>query len=526
MEQRPSGRGNGDRVTPDLFATPATVQALGEARAAAILIGGYDGSGNYGDIALADAALELVERLGPGLLAVPLLARTRLDDHRALTGGAAQAAPAIFYDPDGALEDDLIPVPAPANLAFGACYLYGGGYLNSAWGEGKLAMLRTGEALLEAGGIDDGDICRVASGLQVERGWITELGENDAATLRSFKCFGVRDEESAAALEALDSDAPIARTADDAVGLLRRVPPAASTPGPGDALRVNLHFAEHEWVSEKAPAVLDFYAGFVAELNRLVDRPLIAQPLIAYLDRHVDERTAVRRLGDACARLGVEVAEPLLLRPATLTEWEARLREGSVTLSCSYHVALTSLMLRVPAVLLRDSAYYAQKASGLAADFDLPAAFTPVAGDDPAATAGEVAAALPGGDGATALRERLAAGAERLRERRATAEIDLLGHLAGAALTSFGERTEELSARLRTVAAEPAELQVRLAELRNELEELQRRAAESPLDAELRAQEAEARAEEAHRALAAALDSRSWRMAAPLRRAGSLLRRR
>ncbi len=42
-----------------LFASPSTVRAIVEARTAAILIGSYDGSGNYGDIAQLDAALEL-----------------------------------------------------------------------------------------------------------------------------------------------------------------------------------------------------------------------------------------------------------------------------------------------------------------------------------------------------------------------------------------------------------------------------------------------------------------------------------
>jgi Polysaccharide pyruvyl transferase len=509
-------------VRPTLFATPATAQALAETRAAVILVGGYDGSGNYGDITLLEAALELVERLGPGLVVLPLLERSFLADHRALAAEGKWASRAIFFDPGGELEDDLLPLAAPPELSFGACYLYGGGYLNRAWGERKLAMLRAAEDLLEAGGTSE--IYRLASGLQVEADWIAQLDEADAAALRCFDFLGVRDSGSAEALEALDATTAVAHTADDAVGVLRRLPAPNGVAAANGNLHVNLHFAEHGWVSERPAAVLDFYAGLVAELGRLADRPVVAQPVIAYLDRRVDERAAVDRLSAACSALGAEMTEPLLLRPAALAEAAPRLREGAVTLSCSYHVALTSLMLEVPAVLLGDTPYYAQKAAGLLEDFELPPVFTPAAGADPVASARELAG--PVLDGATEFRRHLAGGAGRLRRRRTATETDLLGRLGGAAVTAFDGQVAELTERLRRRSAEPAELQARLSRQQTELEELRRLLSESPLDAELRVQEAEARAGEAQETLAELLGSRSWKLSAPLRRAGARLRRR
>lgn len=510
---------------PTLFATAATAQAIARARAAAILVGGYDGSGNYGDITLLQAAVDLAERLGPGVAVLPLLERSRLADHRALAAQCGDFAPqAIFFDPGGELEDELQPVAAPAELAFGACYLYGGGYLNRWWGERKLAMLRAAEGLLEAGGA--GRICRVSSGLQVEADWIGSLGEPDAAALRSFELLGVRDDGSGRGLEALGSTAPVTETADDAIGVLGRLRVGDGSAAANGQLRVNLHFAEHDWVSERPSATLDFYAGFVAELGRLADRPVLAQPLIAYLDGRIDERPAVERLGAACGAAGIEVAEPVVLRPSLLTETVPRLSQASLTLSCSYHVALTSLMLEVPAVLLGDNPYYEQKAAGLIEDFGLPDAFTVEATADPLASAREIASAVLDEDRAEALRRQLAGAADRLRLRRGEAETDLLARLGGAAMTALSGRVEELAERLRERSAEPAELHVRLAELRTECEELRHRLDESPLDAELRAQEAEARAAEAEQMLATVLHSRSWRLLAPLRRIGAVLRRR
>jgi polysaccharide pyruvyl transferase WcaK-like protein len=498
-----------------LFAPPATAHEIAGARAVAILVGGYDGSGNYGDIALLEAALRLVDRLGPGLLAVPLLERSLLEQHRQLAPDDEWAARAVFFDPEGVGEDGLVPVPAPAALAFGACYLYGGGYLNRSWGERKLAMLGAGEALLEAGGA--GRICRVASGLQVEPEWTAPQAEDDASVLGSFDLLGTRDDASATALAALRPGSSVVRAVDDAVALLA-APAAASPAGPNGQLRVNLHFAEHAWASERPEAVLDFYTNLLAELVRLSERPLLAQPLIAYLDRRVDERPALERLGVVCADLGVEVAEPLLLRPASLAETGPRLRAADLTVSCSYHVALTSLMLEVPAVLLGDNAYYAQKAAGLAEDFGLPAAFRPSADDDPRAGAREITSAVLDSEDATGLRERIAAGATRLGRRRTAAEVELLGLLGGRALAAFDERASELERDARERAAEPALLHAELSELRTECETLRARENQSPLEAELRAQGAEASAAAAHAELASVLSSRSWRLLAPLRR--------
>ncbi|MCW2989158.1 MAG: hypothetical protein JWM24_2096, partial [Solirubrobacterales bacterium] len=408
-----------------LFASAATAQAIERARAVTVLVGSYDGSGNYGDIAQFEAALALLERLGPGILALPMLEREYLASHRRLVEASGVQAPhAVFFDPDCAREDDLTPVAAPVDLAFGASYLYGGGYLNRRWGARKLAMLGAAEALLAAGGAES--TCRVATGLQVEPGWVA--GE-DASPLARFDLLGARDSESLRALAGLDTAARRLATGDDAIGVLERVPAGDGAAVADGRLHLNVHFAEHDWASERPGAVLEFYAGFLAELSRLTDRPLLARPLIAYLDGRVDERAALERLRAACSPLGVEIAEPSVLRPGDLGEAAPRLREASLTLSCSHHVDLTSLMLGVPAVLIGDNPYYAQKAAGLREDFELPPAFAPAAGKDPAAAAGEIAAVLLDPVRAAALRQGLAAAAEGVRLRRAKAAAELLGRL-------------------------------------------------------------------------------------------------
>jgi len=509
---------------PTLFADAGTVRAVERARAVVVLVGSYDGSGNYGDIAQFIAALELVERLGPGVLALPILERQYLAGHRALRedSGADPSFP-LFFDPEGSLDDGLLPLGAPAGLAFGACYLYGGGYLNRLWGERKLAMLDAADALLAAGGIERPH--GISSGLQVEPGWIAGLGPDAAPALRRCDPLGARDGGSRDALAAFAPAATAVETGDDAIGLLARLGPPRSAPAPAGRLEVNVHFAEHDWVSGEPGKLAGLYAGLLAELGRLAGQPLLARPLIAYRDGRVDELPALAHLREACTERGVELAEPRLLRPAGLAAAAPSLTAASLTVSCSYHVALTSLMLGVPALLIADNPYYEQKAAELRDAFDLPRAFLAAAGADSAAVAAGLASTLLDDGRGRELRETIAAGANRLRERRAATETELLSRLATAAGAALAERIDEQAERLRRRAAEPVELQRRLAELQTAHEELQHRAGESPLEAELRAQEAEARAAAAQAQLATIVNSRSWRLMSPLRRLGAILRR-
>jgi len=507
-------------TAPRLFAAATTVRVLAQARAAVFLIGSYDGSGNYGDIAQFGAALALVERLSPGVLAFPVLEREYLGSHLELAERSGVSAPrAVYFDSAGNHEDDLLPVAAPTELAFSAVYLYGGGYLNRNWGARKLAMLAAAEGLLAASG--SATSIRLATGLQVDAGWI----DSDAASpLRQFDLLGSRDGASGGALRALDAAAAV-ETGDDAIGLLGRLPSGHGRTTNGEHLQLNLHFAEHDWVSERAGKMLDFYAGFLGQLGTLSGRPVAVQPLIAYLDRRIDERAALARLATTLTPLGIELSEPIVLRPAELSATAPQLGRADLTLSCSYHVALTSLMLQVPAFLIGDNPYYEQKAAGLREDFGLPAGFTATTSADPVVAASNVGAALLDPTRREELRSGLAAAAERLGRRRGEAEAELLGQLGAAAAAALGDRLDEQGERLRQRASEPAELQHQLATTLAELEELQATTAEPRLEAELRVLAARDGAAETQAALDRILQSRSWRLLAPLRRLRALLRR-
>lgn len=457
-----------------LLATPETARAIATAPAIAVLVGGYDGSGNYGDIALLDATLDLLGGK-TSLLALPVLERQFAAAHETLRDRFVNPPRHVLYF-DGGEESsgDLVPVRPPDSLGLGVVYLYGGGYLNPSWGARKLAMLGAAEAMV--GGA--ARVCKVASGQQVDRDWIAALDPAEAAMLRDFELLGARDDASAQVLAELVGAERVPNTGDDAVGLLAGLT-ANPTSRPEDgALEVNLHFGGHDWVTGSADAALEFDLGLLTELGRLAERPLRVRPLLAYVDPRIDERGGLERLTAECAGRGIEVGEPRLLRPAAMPELAAELGGADLTLSSSYHVALTSLLLGVPAILPRDTAYYEQKAKGLLRDFGLPEEFSPTSAEDPAGAAAAIAAQLLETDRREELRRRLQRAGDLVRARRANAESGLLSLLAREAMAALGDS--------RPIPA-PKE------------------------EAERRAAAAEAQLHEV-------LGSHSWKLTAPLRR--------
>jgi polysaccharide pyruvyl transferase WcaK-like protein len=409
-----------------LLASPETARALTEADSVALLVGGYDGSGNYGDLALLDGALEITNQLEPPLLTLPVIERQYAQTHGVIGSELIHRSEHVLYFDDGSgdFEDELVPT-VPGELAFAFSYLYGGGYLNPSWGARKLAMLRAVEQLVARAR----QITRIATGQQVDAAWIAGLPRDDARLLASFEFLGGRDEASARALGQLGSAVAPTNTGDDAVGILSRAVDDLA----GAALDVvNVHIAEHEWVTDDPDALRIFDVGLLEELARLGGRPLRVRPLVAYLDPRVDEEPGLARFAAACAERGIELDEARVLRPAGLAADAGDLSRAVLTISCSFHVALTSLLLGVPAVLLRNNPYYDQKARGLLADFELPAEFSPSYEDDPQQCAARIAPALFGGP---APREELRAAAGRVRRRRSEVEVEVLARVSRGAMS-------------------------------------------------------------------------------------------
>ena len=496
-----------------LYMRPAAARMLAGARGAAILIGGYEGWGNYGDLVQLEATLDLLGSAAAGVVGCPVISLHTAREHaeRRAAGEFSDHAE-LYYTPPGEDSDPLAAqlglVPAVLQGPIKALvWLYGGGYLNPAWGVWKLRILEAARSLLQRMGQTDQVL--ISSGLQVDPGWSRQLSVALRGVLTGLDPLGVRDELSAQAAPVLfDSTTAVLRTGDDAVGILKHADPP--DPGPrGDDWSLNLHFCPGEWVADDPARARAWLRDLVAEIARLTGERIRVQPLIAYEDPSLSERADLATL---CAELerqsGITSAEPIVLTATAILDHAATVGSARLSVSTSYHVALTSLLLGVPAVLVQETAYYAQKASGLRADFKLPEAAFPDLTEAPDRAASRALAGL----GLLGQSTELDLGAARVRalSRRDAAEAELsvrLGEVFEGAEPRPGTRLVSLTARERDAvlgALEQADTRI------------------EALSAESEGRSAQAAWSDAR--LADITASSSWRLTAPIRRAKAILR--
>ncbi len=396
-----------------LLASAEDARRLAGARAAVVLVGGYDGSGNYGDVLQVATAIETVARLPGSPLPVAIVEAETLGHHRALLARFPERLGGTVY-----LHYDETAEPAPdglTELADGALprraalYVYGGGFLNQRWGGRKIAHVEAAEAL--HGGRS---LPVVASGLQADEPAVAPGGVAHDLLARAA-AIGVRDAPSLDFMRAHLPSAAAERielAGDDATPFLRS-PAREAEPV------VNLHLNDGVWVSDDTDALAARIVALLRALGEASPAPLRLQPTIAYEDFRVSERAAIAslldRYGAELEGAGVVPAEPIDLLDDAIDNGLGQFRRARLTVACSYHVTLSSLLAGIPTVLLADNEYYEQKAAGLRDLFGLGPGLVGARGTD----ADAVAAASAMGDGADreALVGQLRGGAARVLGR-------------------------------------------------------------------------------------------------------------
>jgi polysaccharide pyruvyl transferase WcaK-like protein len=353
-----------------LWASSSDAIRLEEARSSVLLIGGYDGSGNYGDVAQLLTALKTVRRLPGSPQAAVVIEGEMHAHHDALAtryGPPLSAAVVVQYiDGERPSDADLVELGAGAAPRRSALYLYGGGHLNRRWGARKV----THAAAVEHLALRRAPMSVVASGLQLDEAVVAPGGvAHDLLARASW--IGVRDPRSLGHLAANlpgVADGRAALAGDDAVPLLSR------EAAPAEAV-VNLHLNDGIWVSDDPRAMAGRIAALVAQLGRATSASLELQPVIAYEDWRVSERRLagdmLDEFGEELERAGLRPVGPVDILEDAIDNGLARFRRARFTVSCSYHVTLTSLMAGIPALLLAENDYYEQKAAGLRELFGL-----------------------------------------------------------------------------------------------------------------------------------------------------------
>jgi hypothetical protein len=395
------------------------------------MVGSYDGSGNYGDVLQLAGAIETVTRLPGSPLPVAIVERATRASHESLVRRHPEQLGAVVYayfaDAGGRRDRGLVELRPGAAPVDSALHLYGGGYLNHWWGERKVALSEAAERL--AGG---GQLPLVVSGQQVEEPTIAAGGAAHELISRA-SWIGARDARSLELLRAsFDGDPDrLVLSGDDAVPLLDF---GHAAPEPV----VNLHLNAGDWVSDDPEQMI---LGVVAILRRLGESAgerLELQPVIAYEDTRISEAAQMSRVldrhGDDLERSGLTPIPSLDVLADATGNRLARFRRARLTVTCSYHVALSSLLAGIPTVLLAENGYYDQKAAGLRDLFALDRGLVGVEGTEPDSDA--AVAAFRDGPARAALVEQIRAGADRMVERcdagRAAAGAALAKALEGA----------------------------------------------------------------------------------------------
>ena len=182
---------------------------------------------------------------------------------------------------------------------------------------------------------------------------------------------------------------------------------------------MNLHLNGGHWVSDESEAMIGRVVAILRRWGKPRSRPLELQPMIAYEDDRISEASLVSEMveryrpGSRAER--VTPVRPLDVLADALRNRLAGFRRGRLTVSCSYHVAVTSLLAGIPTMLLAENRYYEQKAAGVRDLFGLDPGLVGVEGAEPDAES--AVAVLADGPARTALVERIGAGAGRRVKR-------------------------------------------------------------------------------------------------------------
>ena len=342
----------------------------------------------------------------------------------------------------------------------------------------------------------------LSSGLELELDWARGAGVRFRSLLGGLDRIGVRDRLSlhaAAHLAGADGGPDAYLCGDDAVGLLARVgwPEEEFGREDGEGLRLNVELTS----GRDEPDRIGFLADFVSAAATASGRSIELQIVTAAGSAGGDAQTGDLSRALTSAGLPRPAAEPLVLTPESLQTQATVLRRAELTLALSQPVALTSLMLGVPAALIRGDDRDLQRGDALGEDFSLPDELLLAVEADPRDQASQVMGLIAEPGAAEALRKRLRGAVERVARRRSATEAELLDRLDA--------RTTD---QKPPGSGRPADEDYR------RLLRLHRRTASRLAEAEQQVQGLESRLDDL-------TGSASWRSTAPLRRASRALDR-
>jgi len=375
-----------------IFLARATdLERLFSAKSICYLVGGYDGSGNYGDIMQLLGALDILGQFSGRMLVVPLLYYEYIQSFNDLYQQNRDSfgdACFLYYDwkdlsGDVLRVENLERISHPPSV-YSQIFIYGGGFFTSRWMEGQLDIIQN----LERWVTFDGKVGGVRvpppiiCGQQVSPGVLAcPEGDRLVDLLKRAALVGVRDHISYKCISDLgkaDINEKLFLSHDDSLEYIaasigaKGYPPQ---PEPARAereshpLTMNVHFSLEDYVTERPDHFLATVSSIIKNTIDYCDGEMTINFLIAYEDRRISESRFVEQLLQGYLPEAQAMAHTVCLN--SQLQNITTFAQADWTVSSSYHVALSSLLSGVPTFFIYDNDYYYQKAAGLKEQFHI-----------------------------------------------------------------------------------------------------------------------------------------------------------
>jgi polysaccharide pyruvyl transferase WcaK-like protein len=478
-----------DRRQGPIWISVGDLQRLFSARHVCYLVGSYDGSGNYGDILQLDANARRVRAAGSNVLAAPLVYWRYVADHFALRDRHPELfedSCFLYYVPDEDQEEaaevlsevGCVAIVDPPQ-AHSQTLVYGGGFFNSwwTWGVHKLDVIDL--VTRWRGTQPAGSHALSIVGQQVSSNFLVGAdADRFADLLDRATTIGVRDELSRELLqgwERLKSPDSVVLSGDDATmaivdaGSNRR--PNGHTDelrsrGPSRPYVVNVHLSLEQYVTAAPHQMLKAYEAVLRNVRRITGNALTVNLLVAYDDSRISERQYVDQLKASPALAGVTVNVVSCLDD--LLGGFPLISDAQLTVSCSYHVALTSLLLGIPTAFVYANGYYWHKAEGLKRSFEIPDALLfDVRDGNCDAFSGGIGRLLHEPQFHARVSARAAQGAAKMMHRTTQTSASLAASLANSYITDVETRYRTTATRLLDSMEQLSDLRLEYGNLLN-----------------------------------------------------------
>jgi hypothetical protein len=373
---------------------PTDLERLYTAQHVCYLIGGYDGSRDYGALLQIAANVARIGQLNRNLLLVPLLLRRHAQLHNRLCreqSSLFRNACILFYGASdespwkeaATSQEELLELSGPPS-AFAQVLIYGSGSSGEQASARSLQLLET----LDDWHSINGQALAQLPVLLVNQQMPPPLFSSPSSTKLSTKLsraagIGMRDESVIAEFAGTapeDIESKLFVSGDDAATYIvishqesqpRGRPPAESSNMAGSkALTINFEVASPRYASGDRGRLYRAHVNLARDLVQLCHGKLSVN-LLADLDGL--EPLQIKPLETLRQRLSEAGATVNFINPIEgLQRGFLPFSQADLTISSTYPVALTSLILSVPTVLLRTNEHDVSKPDELIRIFGVP----------------------------------------------------------------------------------------------------------------------------------------------------------